>query len=74
MFSCLMPPSLLDQNPVDASNSNNTRSNYRQITNTTTQSFASKGNTLGGTSAAENEDKKELIRLATLKRLQMDRK
>ena len=35
MFSCLMPPSLLDQNPVDStSNSNYDIKNSRQVTNT----------------------------------------
>ena len=73
MFSCLMPPSLLDQNPIDASNTSNSISNNRRITNTTSHPFTSKGNTLGG-STVDTQDKKELIRLATLNRMQVDRK
>jgi hypothetical protein len=75
MFTCLMPPSLLNENPVDATSSNNNNNrNSRQITNNTNQQFfTTKGSTLGGTAIvnAADVDKKEVIRQATLKRLQM---
>lgn len=73
MFSCLMPPSLLDHNPVD-NTSNSNYSNSRQITNTANQQvFYSKGTTLGGSSKGTTTegDRKEVIRQATLRRLQM---
>lgn len=69
MFTCLMPPSLLNENPVDA-----TSNNSRQTTESSQpKSFTTtKGTTLGGsTSSGDVVDKKLAIKNATLRRLQI---
>ena len=58
MFSCLLPPALLDQNPVDASSN---YGNSRQNNAANHRTFYSKGTTLGGLATTSDGDKKEVI-------------
>ena len=57
-ISCLLPPTLLDQNPVDASSN---YGNSRQNNAGNHRTFYSKGTTLGGLATTSDGDKKEVI-------------